>query len=82
MTYQCYSGLICDLLFNISAASELRPDSSGVVEVDSVALGKLLEVMVDMDYRHHNLFSCSLQHYGSWFSLPFRSFQKKAKGVI
>lgn len=58
VTYRCSSGLIYDLLFNISAASELCPDSSGGVEVDSVALGKLIEVMVVIDYRRHNLFSC------------------------
>lgn len=41
-----YSGsLMWDLLFNISSASELQPDSSGGEGVDSIALGKLIEVM-------------------------------------
>jgi hypothetical protein len=83
VTCGCSSGLICDLWFNISAAHELRPDSSAGEEVDSVALGKLIEVMVVIDDQHlYNLLSCCLRQYGSWFTFPFRLFQKKAKAVI
>jgi len=41
-----------DLLFDISAAAELRLDSSGG-EVDSLALGKIIEVMAVIGDQHH-----------------------------
>jgi len=62
---------------------ELRPDSSGG-GVDSIALGKLIEVMAVIgDQPHYTFFSLLLPvTTWFWFSMPFRSFQKKAKAVV
>ena len=52
VTYWYSFGLMSDLLFDISAAAELRLDSSGG-EVDSLALGKFIEVMAVIGDQHH-----------------------------